>query len=233
MTLSESTFCSISKVHFLSRCAFHLAPCEGYGRRRTRTWHLAAACMHKLWKTWESIKRMNAPLSLSLPLHLATSIHGRGAEHTCKHCERMGRDRGRWRERITCLAGTGGMLISDEEPRGDVTTYTAGSSTKFARYSCGVTQPTRPMPLPPHPSCNMFVEQLSEERHRHEKREGADKRRQRPRGQDTLPKLLRNRRIWRPIKDGKLQQQQIAASKVGKCQFVVTAAACLLLYHLC
>ena len=39
------------------------------------------------------------------------------------------------------------------------------------------------------------------------------------------PSQNRNQRFWRPIKHGKLQQQHAVASKVVKCQLLVTAAA--------
>ena len=41
--------------------------------------------------------------------------------------------------------------------------------------------------------------------------------------QQGLPKSLCYHRVWRPIKHGKWQH--VVASKVGKCQFVYTAAA--------
>ena len=37
--------------------------------------------------------------------------------------------------------------------------------------------------------------------------------------------MLCNSAVWRPIKCSKLQQQHVVASKVGKCQFIFTAAA--------
>ena len=143
--LNEKCPCPHSIRHLIFGPALR-STFRGYGLPPTDA-HLAllaeGSSMHKLRKIRESIKRMNAPLSLSLSIWLATSIHGRGAEHTCKHCERMEgptdrpREGGGRRERITCLAGTAGMLISDEEPRGrhDATCGTGRESrdAKLAR----------------------------------------------------------------------------------------------------
>ena len=79
--------------------------------------------MHKFSETrlrrrWEIHQTDDSPCR---SLHLAARqavrarqpIRGKGAEQTCKHCERIGEGEGRRRERITCLAGTAGMRIVD------------------------------------------------------------------------------------------------------------------------